>query len=168
MLLILTHKFLTPGEGLQAFILEGWIKGETNSVLITNTTSITGTKKLVPSELIVSNITNGDAGGYVFSSSAESLKEIFAFSISNNGSENLTINNIYISLFYIGTATNTDFSFAKLYDDAGTLGTFDGPDTQIGSTIGSFTNILRFTNNFVLSANTKKNLLFNFKIFISQ
>jgi len=159
LLLILTHKSLTSGEGLQAFILEGWVKGETNSVLITNTTSITGTKKLVPSDLIVSNITNGDAGGYIFTSSAESLKEIFAFCISNNGSEDLTINNIYISLFYIGTATNTDFSFAKLYDDGGTLGTFDGPDTQIGSTINSFTNILRFTNNFVLSANTKKNLL---------
>jgi len=155
---ILSHKQLSAGKGLKSFILNGFIKG-TNSSAISNNSSITGRMKLVPSELFVSNITNGDAGSYIFTSAPESFKEILAFKISNIGSEDLIINNIYISLFYINGATNTNFSYAKLYEDFGVIGTFDGPDNQIGSTISSFTNILRFTNNFNLSANSKKNLL---------
>ena len=120
-LITLQHGALASAKGIKAVTYKSNIKYYGASSLLTNysTNRLNGIYKMAPGQIILSLNNTNNAAGHIFTAAAEANKEIIAFSISNNKGEAFNVNNIKISLNYLGGVNPTNFYLTRLYKDLG-------------------------------------------------
>ncbi len=107
--------------------------GEYTADIIRNRTNAAGTIKLVPGEMAISIYSNGDSILTTLTKNQEINHELICVRFTANNAEDLILNKIGISLNYLSTASDNDFTNARIFMDLGNLGTYDnGTDILIG------------------------------------
>ncbi|RLI95679.1 MAG: hypothetical protein DRO92_01435, partial [Candidatus Altiarchaeales archaeon] len=162
-ILIMSHNALTDGEGIRARIMTGGVVGTGvfTAGIITSISNAYGTNHIVTGQLEVTSYTQGDAHLTTLTKNVETNREIISFRLSAIG-EDMVLTKVKLSLIYNDGAVDSDFTNARLYLDAGTKGTYDAADVQIGTTISEpVSGVLEFTNitGYTLDMWTATNIL---------
>ncbi|RLI93495.1 MAG: hypothetical protein DRO92_04170, partial [Candidatus Altiarchaeales archaeon] len=150
LLIVFGHKSLNYGDRIQGIVNTNWIEYYGNYTIYTDTAqginaySIT---KEVPGDIIVSSITQGDAGLKYIGASSETNVELMLIKLSATTGEDKIITRIKVSLNYLAGIVDADITNARVYIDLGTAGTYDAADIAVSQIISEpSAGILDFTN----------------------